>query len=237
MAESIEPTSEVSRRTNGDRAYACMRQVDWAEMEWQLPVVLTAEMQLDFFLVPALAVDFAVAQYAQDMASHIGKIAKKKPMNYKRRLSSPPRRPDISDDVSEAPFSVQRGSAAEPADVNEPADVSETLPEALERMCRHQWYLIRIPYDKSMFVSNDHHVHQSLHLRKYVTLDEMASFTPVSVPGPSTYIWAPICTVAEQALRERQEEKKAAKRRLVAEKEDCHRPAHPAHPTFEVQLI
>ena len=229
MAESIQPTSEVSRRTNdGDRAFACMRQMDWAEIEWQLPVVLTAEMQLDFFLAPALAVDFAAAQYAKDMASHIGKIAKKKPINYKRRLSSPPRRPDISDDVSEA------------ADVNEPtADMSETLPEALERMCRHQWYLIRIPYDKSMFVSND--LHPSLHLRKYVTLDGVASFTPVSVPGPFNYMWEPICAVADQALRERQEEKKAAKRRLVAEKEDCHCPAHPAHPassiTFEVQLI
>lgn len=230
------------RHYGGARAYACIREADWHEMEWQLPAVLTSKMRLDFFLTAKNAVDFAVAEYAKDMSTHVAHVAQvqsirssrltqyaKKPQRPKRAYSPPPKL--VLDDSSEGPFSASRGAAQEvPASdlrrsshaANEILDFTETIPEVLESICRHQWFLIRVPYDNNkanLFINNDSHL--SMNLRNYLTLDDTAAFTPVSVPGPSVYTtWSPINTVVEQTIAARMQEKIETKRRLVAESED-----------------
>ena len=233
-AAESPPVQGIPARQGGPRAYACLRDAEWNDMEWRLPVVLTSEMGLDFFMTADGAIDFAVVEYARDMATHITNVCKntkKKPLPRLKRASSPPPR-DFPDDSSEAPPSALRGAAADSLQTDlrgsqpgitvfnfdEKVDVGETLPESLERMCRHKWYVVRIPYDKTAFVNNSANL--SMQLRTYVTLDESATFSPVSVPGPYLYVWGSINSVAEQAVRDRLEEKNAAKRRLVAEKED-----------------
>ena len=229
MASDSAPTvPAIPGNPRGPRAYACLLEAQWNDMEWRLPVVLTSEMDLDFFLTAESAIEFAVTDYVNNKVPHIMNCCRnsKKKLPRPRRASSPPPR-DVPDDSSEAPSSALRGAAvdslqgdprgSQPGIPDEKVDVGETLPEALERMCRHKWYLIRIPYDKTAF--GNHSANLSMRIRTYVTLDALAAFTPVSVPGPFVYVWGSINSVAEQSVRDRLEEKMAAKRRLVAEKE------------------
>lgn len=234
------------RQYGASRAYACMREADWHEMEWQFPAVLTSKMCLDFFLVAKNAVDFAVTQYAKDMSTHVAHVVQvhqyrssrcstqyaKKPQRPKRAYSPPPKL--ALDDSSEGPFSASRGAAQEvptndlrrSSHGSEAQDFTETIPEALESICRHKWFLISVLYDDNkanLFVNNDNHL--SMNLRNYLTLNDAAAFTPVSVPGPSVPMtWSPINTVVEQTIAARMQKKIETKRRLMAESEDRRPP-------------
>lgn len=192
-------------------------------MEWQLPVVLTAEMMLEFFHSEGEAVDRAVEKFALEVAPAFAKIKKnfsacKSPQAGYASVDAMSLLENDCDETARSPGGncmaagiSDRGQRARHSGFF----TSPHLPTALESLMRTQMKLMRVPWTKSFFAAGI----RGWHLRKYITPGSHAAVATVSVPLGEERHWTPLDAIAADFVAANAETKRLAKARMLAEHE------------------